>query len=87
MANLLEVTGLKIEFTVEGKTTVPVRGVDFFVPEHGKVALVGESGCGKSLTALALAGLPPTDRARVSGRIEFSRTDGGRSRRRSYSCW
>jgi len=64
---LLEVKNLRIAFRREGREIVPVRDVSFAVPEHGRVALVGESGCGKSLTALSLARLSPTDRASVSG--------------------
>ncbi|MDU0958016.1 MAG: ATP-binding cassette domain-containing protein, partial [Bradyrhizobium sp.] len=46
-----------------------VRGLDLDVARGETLALVGESGCGKSLTALALAGLLP-DGARIrSGRI------------------
>ena len=52
---LLEVENLRIAFHRDGKEIVPVRDVSFSVPEHGRVALVGESGCGKSLTALSLA--------------------------------
>jgi len=47
-----------------------VRDVSFDVPENGRVALVGESGCGKSLTALSLGGL--VDRAEMSGEISGS---------------
>ena len=47
---LLEVKGLRISFG----DAVLVRNVSFSVPRHGRVALVGESGCGKSLTALSL---------------------------------
>jgi oligopeptide/dipeptide ABC transporter ATP-binding protein len=47
---LLEVKGLRISFG----ESVPVRNVSFSIPKHGRVALVGESGCGKSLTALSL---------------------------------
>ena len=64
---LVEVKNLRIEFAFEGRVSVPVRGVSFKVPEHGRVALVGESGCGKSLTSLALGGL--VDRARITGEI------------------
>ena len=68
---LLAVEHLRIAFRRDGREIVPVRDVSFVVPEHGRVALVGESGCGKSLTALSLAGLPPIDRATLSGRIVF----------------
>ena len=69
---LLEVKNLRIAFRREGHETVPVRDVSFSVPEHGRVALVGESGCGKSLTALSLLRLPPTDRAYISGTAAFT---------------
>ena len=69
---LLEVSHLRIAFMRDGREYVPVRDVSFAVPVHGRVAIVGESGCGKSLTSLSLTGLPPTDRARVSGKIKFT---------------
>ena len=65
---LLRVEGLRIAFRMEGRLSVPVRNVSFSVPDNGRVALVGESGCGKSLTALSLGGL--VDRAEISGKIE-----------------
>ena len=64
---LLSVEHLRVCFRMEGRLSVPVRDVSFEVPENGRVALVGESGCGKSLTALTLGGL--VDRAEISGRI------------------
>jgi len=67
---LLRVNGLRIAFRMEGKMSVPVRGVSFDVPANGRVAIVGESGCGKSLTALAVGGL--VDRAEISGTVEGS---------------
>lgn len=69
---LLEVENLRIAFHRDGKEIVPVRDVSFSVPEHGRVALVGESGCGKSLTALSLARLSPTDLASISGTTKFN---------------
>ena len=69
---LLDVHHLRIAFHRDGREIVPVRDVSFTVPEHGRVALVGESGCGKSLTALSLARLSPTDRATVTGDIRFA---------------
>ena len=67
---LLEVKNLRVAFRRDGREIVPVRDVSFEVPEHGRVALVGESGCGKSLTALSLMRLSPTDRATVTGTIK-----------------
>ena len=63
---LLSVDGLRIEF---GDARAPARAVDgvsFDIRERETVALVGESGCGKSLTALALARLLPPA-ARIAG--------------------
>ena len=81
---LLEVEHLRVAFRRDGKDIVPVRDVSFTVPAHGRVALVGESGCGKSLTALSLARLPPIDRAAVSGAIRFGAGAGGGAPRLAY---
>ena len=63
---LLKVEHLRVAFKLEGgRMSVPVRDVSFEIPENGRVALVGESGCGKSLTALTLGGL--VDRAEITG--------------------
>ena len=67
---ILEVRDLRIAFKMGGRLSVPVRGVSFTIPRGGKVALVGESGCGKSLTSLALGGL--VERAVISGEISGS---------------
>ena len=65
---LLTVSHLRVAFRLgEGRMSVPVRDVSFEIPENGRVALVGESGCGKSVTSLAVGGL--VDRAEISGRI------------------
>ena len=65
---LLKVNHLRVAFRTEKGLSVPVRDVSFEVPENGRVALVGESGCGKSVTSLAVGGL--VDRAEISGTIE-----------------
>ena len=65
---LLKVEHLRVAFRTEKGLSVPVRDVSFEVPENGRVALVGESGCGKSVTSLAIGGL--VDRAEISGTIE-----------------
>ena len=65
---ILTVQHLRVAFHLGGgKRSVPVRDVSFDIPENGRVALVGESGCGKSLTALTLGGL--VDRAEITGTI------------------
>ena len=67
---LLKVEHLRVAFRTEKGLSVPVRDVSFEIPENGRVALVGESGCGKSVTSLAVGGL--VDRAEISGTIEGS---------------
>jgi len=70
-ATLLSVEDLKVGFTRRGRETVPaVRGVTFQLKRGEVLALVGESGCGKSATALSLIGLLARN-AQVSGKIEF----------------
>lgn len=64
----LSVSNLRIEFRMEDRLSVPVRDVSFEIPDNGRVALVGESGCGKSLTSLSLGGL--VDGATITGGIE-----------------
>jgi len=65
---LLDVRHLRVAFRLEKGLSVPVRDVSFSVPANGRVALVGESGCGKSVTSLAIGGL--VDRAEISGTVE-----------------
>jgi len=69
---LLQVKNLSVSFLREGHVTRPVRDVSFHVCAGERVALVGESGCGKSLTALSLVRLSPTDHARLSGSIRLN---------------
>lgn len=67
-----------MEVTIDrrlGGPVRPVRGVSLQVAPGRTLALVGESGCGKSMSCLAIAGLLPR-RARISaGRVEFDGTD------------
>ena len=65
---VLEVEHLRVAFRTEKGLSVPVRDISFAIPENGRIALVGESGCGKSVTSLALGGL--VDRAEISGTIK-----------------
>ena len=55
--SLYEIRDLRIHFPAPGGTVQAVRGVSFDIEENQCVALVGESGCGKSVTARSLIGL------------------------------
>ncbi|CAN5804524.1 ABC transporter ATP-binding protein [soil metagenome] len=64
--NILEVDGLKVRFQ-SGKSTISaVEDVSFSVRKGETLAIVGESGCGKSVSSLALMGLLPERTATVS---------------------
>jgi peptide/nickel transport system ATP-binding protein len=72
----LRVEGLTTSIRVGGQWFDAVRDVGFDVRERETLALVGESGCGKSLTALSIMGLLPTGVGRISsGRITVDGVD------------
>ena len=52
--NILEVENLKTWFYTETGVAKSVNGISFAVPAGKTVALVGESGCGKSVTSLSI---------------------------------
>jgi peptide/nickel transport system ATP-binding protein len=68
--SLLEVDDLRVALSTHRGTVQALRGVSFAVDRGQTLGLIGESGCGKSLTALALMGLLP-DGAQVSGSIRL----------------
>jgi oligopeptide/dipeptide ABC transporter ATP-binding protein len=73
---LLSVRSLSVEFSSYGRRSQVLRDVSLDVPAHRHVALVGESGCGKSVTMRAVMGILPTPPARiVSGAILFDGRD------------
>ncbi len=59
MTTLLDVRRLTVNFFHEGGTVTPVDDVSFQLAKGETLALVGESGCGKSLTALSILQLLP----------------------------
>jgi peptide/nickel transport system ATP-binding protein len=72
----LVVEDLTTEFRIGGAWYPAVRGVAFTLARNETLALVGESGCGKSITALSIIGLVPKANGRVaSGRVMLGGRD------------
>jgi oligopeptide/dipeptide ABC transporter ATP-binding protein len=67
MARLLDVKELETRFYTQGREVRAVDGVSFHVDEGETLAIVGESGCGKSVTALSIMGLIPWPPGKVVG--------------------
>ncbi|HYO59731.1 ABC transporter ATP-binding protein [Archangium sp.] len=73
---LLDVRGLKTQLSLEEGPVLAVDDVSFSIPPGGTLGVVGESGCGKSLTALSVMRLVPEPPGRVvGGRILFQGED------------
>ncbi|MGY0692400.1 ABC transporter ATP-binding protein [Virgibacillus sp. FSP13] len=64
---ILKVKNLKTYFHADGKITKAVDGVDFEVNEGETLGIVGESGCGKSITSLSIMRLVPSPPGVISG--------------------
>jgi oligopeptide/dipeptide ABC transporter ATP-binding protein len=77
VSRILEVRDLRISFPAgDHRRVYPVDGVSFSLDRGETLALVGESGCGKSLTSLALLQLvPPPGRIESGSRIQLGDTD------------
>ncbi|MFT3801065.1 MAG: ABC transporter ATP-binding protein [Burkholderiaceae bacterium] len=74
-APLLSVENLSIHFRTQAGEVQATRDVSFAVQPGERVGIVGESGCGKTVTGLSLLGLLPPSSARLSGRIVFEGRD------------
>ena len=73
---LLEVENLEIAVRAKGKLLPVVQGVSFDVDDNETLGIVGESGCGKSLTSLAIMGLLGGTTVRITGgNIRFEGVD------------
>lgn len=69
---LLRVEGLRVELGPRSKPVRPVDGISFDVPAGKTLALVGESGCGKSMTALACMRLLPAGGRIAAGSVSLA---------------
>jgi peptide/nickel transport system ATP-binding protein len=75
-APLLEVRGLKTRFSLEEGPVLAVDDVSFSIPPGGTLGVVGESGCGKSVTALSIMRLVPEPPGKVvGGEVRFKGQD------------
>ena len=75
-APLIDIKDLRVTFRGDdGRTTHAVDTVDLAVARGATLGLVGESGCGKSVTSLAVMGLLPKQSAEVTGSIRFDGFD------------
>jgi len=64
--HLLEIRGLKTQFATDGGTIHAVDGVDLFVDRGETLGVVGESGCGKSVTAMSVMKLIASPPGRIA---------------------
>lgn len=76
MAPLLEVDDLRVEFRVRDSVVRAVNGLSYTLEEGETLAILGESGCGKSVSAQAVMGILDSPPARVTGgAVRFRGTD------------
>lgn len=72
---LLQIDQLQVHFRTPSGVVRSVNGISFEVHAGETVAIVGESGCGKSVTSMAVLRLVPTPPGRMAGRILFEGRD------------
>ena len=72
---LLELRDLTVDFATDDGSVRAVDGLDLALGRGRTLGLVGESGCGKSVTSLAIMGLLPSENATVGGKIVFEGRD------------
>ncbi len=73
---VLQLEGLRTEFRIDGSWRAAVDGIAFSLHRGETLALVGELGCGKSVTALSIMGLLPQPAGRIAaGRIMLAGRD------------
>jgi peptide/nickel transport system ATP-binding protein len=75
LSALLEVENLSVDIPVPAGMLHPVQSIGFSLDKGETLCIVGESGCGKSLTALAIMGLLPKAAARTAERLTLDGED------------
>jgi len=72
---LLEIKGLRTQFFLREGTVTALDGIDLTVYENESVGIVGETGCGKSMTAFSILRLVPPPGRITAGSIRFKGTE------------
>ncbi|MFE0192121.1 dipeptide ABC transporter ATP-binding protein [Streptomyces sp. NPDC058989] len=72
---LLRIEDLRVEIAGRGRTVHALDGIDLDLAPGESLGIVGESGCGKTMTALSVLGLLPPGGRVTGGRILFDGTD------------
>ena len=76
--NIIEIDHLKTVFFTDNGTVMSVNGVSFDIPKKKIVGVVGESGCGKSVTSLSIMQLVQAPQGQViGGEIRFKSDEAG----------
>ncbi len=76
--NIVEIDGLKTCFFTDNGTVMSVNGVSFDIPKNKIIGVVGESGCGKSVTSLSIMQLVQAPQGQVvEGEIRFNADSAG----------
>ena len=76
MSNLLEIKDLTIQYVTEDEVVSAVNGLEIELAEGETIGLVGETGAGKTTTALGIMGLVPNPPGKIlSGKITFEGKD------------
>ena len=75
MSNLLNIQSLSISFPTEENENKVLKNISFDLNSNEILGIIGESGSGKSVSSLAILGLLPKNKAKVSGSILFEVID------------
>ena len=86
--NVLEIEGLETCFFTDNGVVRSVNNISFDVPKNSVVGLVGESGCGKSVTSLSIMQLVQAPQGQViGGEIRFNSDELGKNEKGEKRCY